>query len=98
MAEKVSGLSGAEIRYFANPRKEDRENELRMSCQNFLELGLNPTTLDEGLMSEIYDIASTYSHRCDFEKIVCTSVWKKDMHVDTEGSKQPVESNYKFAN
>ena len=96
LAEKIAGMSGARIRYFVNPRKEDRENELRMSCQNFLELGLNPTTLDEGLMSEIYDIASAYSHRCDQEKIVCTSVWKKDMYVDREGSERPVESNYKL--
>lgn len=98
LAEKISAMSGSEIRYFANPRKEDKENQLRLSCQSFLELGLQPTTLDEGLMSEIYDVASKYQHRCDQDKIICTSVWQKNMQVDKEGSSAPIESNYKIVN
>jgi UDP-sulfoquinovose synthase len=98
LAEKIASMSGAEVRYFANPRREDRDNQLRLSCQSFLELGLNPTTLDEGLMSEIYDVASKYSQNCDTSKIVCTSVWKKDMLVDRVGSNSPVYSNNKFYN
>jgi UDP-sulfoquinovose synthase len=94
----ISKKSGAEIRYYANPRKEDKENELRLSCQNFLELGLNPTTLDEGLVSEIYDIAGKYKERCDQSKIICTSVWNKDIMVDKVGCKDPVECNNKFKN
>lgn len=89
-------MSGTEIRYFANPRKEDRKNDLRMSCQSFLELGLNPIILDHGLMSEIYDIADKYKNRCDKSKIICTSVWQKDMKVDREGSEIPVEQNKVF--
>jgi len=98
LAEKISAMSGSEIRFFANPRKEDKENQLRLSCKSFLELGLQPTTLDEGLMSEIYDVASKYKHRCDQEKIICTSVWQKNMQVDKEGSSAPIESNYKTVN
>jgi UDP-sulfoquinovose synthase len=92
LAEKISKMSGSEIRYYVNPRKEDKENSLKLSCQSFLELGLNPITLDEGLMTEIYDIASKYQDRCDQSKIICTSVWKKDMVVDDVGSNNPVEN------
>ena len=91
LAEMISRMCGAEIRYYANPRKEDKQNALKVSCQSFLELGLNPKTLQEGLMSEIYDIAQTYSHRCDKNKILCTSVWQKGMIVDKNGSKTPVK-------
>jgi UDP-sulfoquinovose synthase len=91
LAEKISTLTGAEIRYYANPRKEDRVNSLRLSSRSFLDLGLNPTTLNDGLMSEIHDIASKYKGRCDKSKIICTSVWQKDMLVDTTGSDMPVE-------
>ncbi len=93
LAEIIARMSGAEIRYYANPRNEDRDNELKMSCQSFLELGLNPITLEEGLMNEIYDIAQKYGHRCDREKIICTSVWKKGILVDREGSSKPIETN-----
>lgn len=93
LAEMIAAMSGAEIRYYANPRREDRDNELKMSCDNFLSLGLNPTTLKEGLMDEIYRIAEKYSHRCDKERIICTSVWNKNMLVDRVGSSKPVETN-----
>lgn len=89
LAEKVAGMSGAEIRYYENPRKEDRENQLRLSCRSFLELGLNPITLDDGLMSEIFNIASKYKQNCDQSKIICTSVWNKNMQVDMLGSEAP---------
>ena len=93
LAEMISHMSGAKIRYYANPRKEDRDNELKMTCQSFLELGLNPTTLQEGLMDEIYKIAENYSHRCDKEKIICTSAWNKNIFIDKKGSLEPIDSN-----
>lgn len=98
LAQMISRMTGARIRYYANPRKEDKENQLRLSCQSFLELGLNPTSLEEGLMEEIYEIAQKYSYRCDQSKILCRSVWQKEMLVDEHGSETPIESNNIFAN
>jgi UDP-sulfoquinovose synthase len=93
LAQMIAKMSGVEIRFYANPRKEDRDNDLKMSCQNFLSLGLNPITLQEGLVDEIYKIADKYRNRCDTEKIICTSVWNKNILVDREGSKTPIEGN-----
>jgi len=90
LAKKVSDLTGAEIRYYINPRNEDDRNDLRFCNNSFLELGLNPITLNEGLMSEVTDIARKYRHRCDELKIICTSTWQSDMPVDFEGSAEPV--------
>ena len=78
------------------PEKEDKENELKLSSQNFLELGLQPITLDEGLMSEIMEVASKYKDRCDESKIVSTSVWHGNILVDRVGSEDPVISNNKL--
>jgi UDP-sulfoquinovose synthase len=89
LAKKISEMTGAEIRYFINPRKEDKENSLKLCCRNFLNLGLNPVTLQDGLMNEIFDIAKKYSKRCDKSKIICTSLWSSDMIVDRTGSKTP---------
>lgn len=91
LAKKVRKMTGAEIRFYKNPRNEDPENELRFNKDSFLSLGLNPITLDGGLLSEIMDIAKKYKHRCDKSKIICTSVWSKDKPVDLKGSKKPVK-------
>ena len=89
LAKLVSRLTGAEIRYYRNPRNEDPENSLRVCNKNFLKLGLNPIRLDEGLMDEVIDIAREYKDRCDRSKIICISTWKSDIPVDWEGSSAP---------
>jgi UDP-sulfoquinovose synthase len=89
LAKKVSAITGAAIRYYKNPRAEAAENDLIVKREKFLELGLNPITLDEGLMGEIYDIANKYKDRCIMEKIICTSTWAKNMEVDKEGQETP---------
>lgn len=90
LARKVSQLAGAEIRFYTNPRNEDMENRLRISNENFLKLGLNPITLNEGLMTEIYEIARKYRQRCDQSKIVCRSTWRADIDVDLTGEPERV--------
>jgi UDP-sulfoquinovose synthase len=93
LAEKISQLTGAEMRYYKNPRNEDSANELRFSKTSFLELGLNPITLDKGLMTEVIDIAKKYQHRCDVSKIICTSTWRSEIPVDLVGSTIPITEN-----
>ena len=44
------------------------ENELNVSRENFLALGLNPTTLTEGLLEEARDIALRYKDRADVDE------------------------------
>lgn len=98
LAEKIVAMTGAEIRYYINPRNEDEKNKLRFCNDNFMKLGLNPITLDEGLMTEIYDIAKKYRHRCDPSKIICTSRWRSDIPVDMEGTSQPTKTTRLAAN
>ncbi|MGM0424838.1 MAG: NAD-dependent epimerase/dehydratase family protein [Thermodesulfobacteriota bacterium] len=93
LAQLVARMTGAQIRYYNNPRLEDQENTLWMQNQKFLELGLEPVTLDQGLLKEILDIAQKYSQRCDLSKIPCTSTWRSDIECDTQGRPEPGQNS-----
>lgn len=86
LAELVARETGAEIRYYKNPRKEAPENDLSVKNEKFLKLGLNPIKLENGLMHEVMQIVDKYKHRCDKSRIICTSCWCDDMEVDHDGT------------
>ncbi|BCO30369.1 NAD-dependent dehydratase [Thiohalobacter sp. COW1] len=76
LAEKVSSMTGTEIMFMDNPRNEAEENELHVENSCFLDLGLKPTTLSDGLMEEVIEISKKYSSRCDESKILAKSKWR----------------------
>jgi UDP-sulfoquinovose synthase len=81
LAALISKLTGVEVVMLPNPRKDAAENDLGVQNERFLSLGLNPTTLSEGLLEEVRLIASKYRDRVDTSKIVSRSVWRKGMEV-----------------
>jgi UDP-sulfoquinovose synthase len=81
LAKLVANATGVDIAYLPNPRQEAEENELNVRNDQFLALGLQPTTLSEGLLEECTDIAARYAGRADPTKIVSRSVWKAGMET-----------------
>lgn len=77
LAKLISDKTGCGIRNLANPRKEDSENELDVSNSKFCNLGLNPITLEEGLLDEVILISNKYKDRCDPRKVLPNSFWNK---------------------
>ena len=77
LAEMVAEITGASIDYVANPRQEADENDLHVTNDRFLSLGLEPITLEKGLLKEITEIARHFAGRCDLSKIPCRSAWNR---------------------
>jgi UDP-sulfoquinovose synthase len=83
LAKLVAGLTNAEVDYVENPRNEAAENDLHVENRQFLELGLKPVTLADGLLQEVTEIAEKYAFRCDLDKIPARSLWRRRPVEDT---------------
>ncbi len=84
LAKLVADTMGVEIAYLPNPRREADENDLVVRNDQFIALGLKPTTLSEGLLEEGTDIASKYKDRADLTKIMARSVWRAGMETSED--------------
>jgi UDP-sulfoquinovose synthase len=84
LAKLVGDTVGVEIAYLPNPRREAEENDLVVRNDQFLALGLQPTTLSEGLLDECTQIAAKYKSRADLTKIIARSVWRAGMETSDD--------------
>jgi UDP-sulfoquinovose synthase len=79
LAELVSEMMGVSIEYLPNPRNEADKNDLAADNSSLLGLGLTPTTLQEGLLEEVAEVARKYAERCDPSKIPSRSYWNREI-------------------
>lgn len=78
LANLVVRVSGnATINYLPNPRKEAAENELFVDNSSFLDLNLQVTKLEDGLVSEVMELAKSFKARVEnaLDKILPSSQW-----------------------
>lgn len=76
LAKMISEMTGVPYEHVDNPRNEMDNNDLFVENKTLLNLGLEPITLEKGLLEEIGDIARNYADRCDKSKIPCLSRWQ----------------------
>ncbi len=94
LAALVADLADGEIRYYRNPRNEADANKLEVDNSSFLALGLEPTTLEAGLLAEVLEVAKPHIARVNTDRIVSQSTWT-DRPADLEGSDAPIADSGK---
>ncbi len=75
LAQIISKMTGVKIAAVNNPRSEAAENDLKVSNKTFIDRGLDPITLNQGLMSEVTDIVRKYKDRINYTAIPSVSTW-----------------------
>lgn len=78
LAKLICSITDARMELVDNPRHESAENDLHVKNDTFLDLGLEPTTLSEGLLLEVEETAKRYADRADMSKIPARSLWTKN--------------------
>jgi UDP-sulfoquinovose synthase len=76
LAQLVSELTGTPYYLVDNPRQESADNDLDVTNERVLALGLKPTRLREQLLEEVANVARKYAYRCNRSKIPCDSKWR----------------------
>lgn len=94
LAQMIADMTGAQIAWLPNPRKEAAENDLIVKNDQFLGLGLAPTTLQAGLLEEVGEVARKFAHRIDRSRVPAASAWTRDLaaRVDTDPESTRLQS------
>ena len=91
LAQMIATITGAEIRFYKNPRNEAAVNELIVTNEKFLSLGLDPTTLEEGLLHEVMQVIKPHLDRVNTDRIPATALWTRENELDKTGSAENPE-------
>lgn len=74
LAKRIQQLTGCEISFLPNPRKEKAENGLSVNS-TLTDYGLQPTLLSDGLLQEVLLVAKHYGSRFDESIVKSKAIW-----------------------
>ncbi|MCR9061853.1 MAG: NAD-dependent dehydratase, partial [Rhodobacteraceae bacterium] len=60
------------------------ENDLVVKNGQFLQLGLDPIRLEDGLLEEVVDVAKAFAYRVDRSRVPAVSAWTREIASEIE--------------
>lgn len=82
LAKIVANLTGGKVQHCSNPRVEAESNDLEITNEKFLKLGLEPIKVDSRYLEEICKLAYVHRSRMNNDVIYCQSPWRKDLKCE----------------
>lgn len=76
LAKKVSGVTGADIRHFENPRTEQEDHYYKASNKGFMDVGLEPHLLDDSVIGEMVSRVEECKRKINKDVINPKTAWK----------------------
>ena len=80
IAARVQALTGTDLSFQDNPRKEAVANDLDICNDTLDHLGVVPTLIEDSLMDEELQLVRKYLNRVKPETIKSKSYWTKEIH------------------
>jgi UDP-sulfoquinovose synthase len=84
LAQLVARLTGAEVAFLPNPRKEAEENDLIVRTTSSWPWASTRSGWRRDSLRKVVDVAKKFAHRIDRSRVPAVSAWTKELAAQVD--------------